>query len=435
MATSVCVRGVRMCGVGLVISMAAAGSPTAQEAALSLREALAAALIHSPQLAAYAAEVRAREARIVQAGVAPNPVLELRAEDFGGSAATTSGEALVPPQTTVQLSQLIELGGKRAARRDLATREREVAAWDYEAARIDTLTLVTRMFLDVLAAQRAVTLSGETLRLAAETQQAVANRVTAGVVSPIEATRADVLLAASRLEGDRARRTLDAARVRLATVIGTPPSFGPLLGDLDALPAVPSFEELRSRLNQTPALARWITEIAQRQALVALEQSKRRPDLTLTGGYRRYAEIGSNAVVVGVSMPLPVFDKNRGAIAEAASRVAKAREEQRTAESVVMLALAESHRTLVIADAEVKALKAAIIPGAEETFAAISEGYRLGRFGYLDVLEAQRALLTYNAQLLTALAEFHKAVADVERLTGTRLDGVALLPPATVRED
>ncbi|MBA3948799.1 MAG: TolC family protein, partial [Acidobacteria bacterium] len=99
-------------------------NPTGQ---VTLREALALALMHSPDLAAFAWEVRAREARVLQAGLLPNPVFSVQAEDLGGSTDAASGQGLLQPQATIQLSQLIELGGKRAARQRLAESHQQLA--------------------------------------------------------------------------------------------------------------------------------------------------------------------------------------------------------------------------------------------------------------------------------------------------------------------
>jgi cobalt-zinc-cadmium efflux system outer membrane protein len=388
---------------------------------LTLKDALAQALLHNPDLAAFAWETRAREARLVQAGRLPNPALGVLAEDLGGSSSVAPDA--IQAQTTVQLSQLVELGGKRAARQELAARERDVAVWNYEAARIDTLTLVTRAFVDVLAGQRALTLAQDTTKIVEDVRQNVSARVTAGAVSPIEATKAEVASAAAGVEVDRARRALDAARRRLAALVGTPSApIGEVVGDLETLPAVPAFEDLRARVQATPELARWAAEISQREAVLAIEHARVTPDITLTAGYRHFASTGSNAFIVGASIPLPLFDRNDAAIEEAASRVSKAREEQRAAEGRVTTALAEAYRGVAAAQVELAALRSVIIPGAQQAFDAVGEGYRLGRFAYIEVLDAQRTLIGYNAQHLRALAEFHKAVADVERLIGARID-------------
>lgn len=423
----------RPLGRDVLVYQPAPGDPERREAppiqnptgTVSLRDAVALALLHNPGLAAFAWETRAREARMLQAGRPPNPVVTTLVQDLGGNTGFTGVADPIQLQTTIELSQLIELGGKRAARQRLAAADRDLAAWDYEAARIDVLTEVSRAFTDVLAAQETVGLTEETTRLVEQVQQSVGIRVVAGVVSPIEETRANVALAAVRVESARARRTLEASRTRLALLWGSPiAAFKSATGDLKAEPApLPSLNALAARIEQSPELARWAAEVSQREAVFAVERSKRVPDVAVIGGYRRYPEIDSNAWSVGASIPLPFFDRNRGGIEEARSRLAKAYEERRAAEARVTAALADAYAALASAHDEVTALRSAVLPGSQQTFEAVSEGYRLGRFGYLDVLDSQRTLIGAGSQYLRALSDYHKAIASVERLIGAPLTG------------
>lgn len=400
--------------------------------AISLRDVIALALLHSPDLAAFAWETRAREARILQAGRPPNPVATIVAQDLWSRRLFPGGnpsQEAVQPQATIELSQVIELGGKRTARRNLAALNRDLAGWDYEAARINVLTQVTRTFIDVLAAQEMVTLTTQTTQLVEQVQQSVHARVVAGVASPIEETKAEVALSAARLESDRARRVLDASRRQLVAFWGaTEAKFQSAVGDLAEIQELPSLAELNARVSGNPDLARWAAEISQRQAELALEKARRVPDVTMTAGYRRYTAVDSNALVIGGSIALPIFNRNKGAVEEANRRLSKAYEERRAAEARASALLAEAYRALSSAHQEVTTLRSEVRPLAQRTFEAVSEGYRLGKFGYLDVLDAQRTLIGAGAQHLRALSDYHKAVADVERLIGAPLNGTTSVP-------
>jgi cobalt-zinc-cadmium efflux system outer membrane protein len=353
---------------------------------------------------------------------------------LGGTPEISGPQDPIQPATTLELSQLVELGGKRAGRQRLAERTRDLAAWDYEAARLDVLTRVTQAFLDVLASQERVALTAQTTSLVGHVQQTVGLRVAAGVVSPIEKTRADVAQAAVRIESDRARRALDADRRRLAALWGsTEPRFKLVLGDLTVLPPFPLFDELEQHLKQNPDIARWTSEIARRQATLALERSARVPDVTVSAGYRRYTSINGSAFLIGVSVELPLFNRNRGGIQEASDRLSKAREEQLAARVRVTAMVAEAYRALASASDEVSALTSNVLPGARSAFEAVSEGYRLGKFGYLEVLDAQRTLVSAGGQYLGALADYHKAAAEVERLIGVPLGEVSSSPTPSVK--
>lgn len=390
---------------------------------MSLRDAIQLALLHSPQLAAAGWEVRARDARAAQAGRLPNPTISGLAEDFGATriAGGPAGQP-IQRQTTLQLSQLVELGGKRSARRRVATRERELAEWDFEATRMDVLTGVTHAFVDLLVAQEMVALTRQADELVARVQQSVGARVVAGVVSPIEETKAEVSRASVRVELQRAQRLLEASRQRLAALWGrTEATFPGVRGDLNAIADIPPIEELRARLSQSAEMARWAVEVSRRRAALSAERSKRIPDVTVSGGQRRFTDLDNSAYLVGVSLPLPLFDHNGAAVAEARNRLNKSFEERRAAETRVSVQLADAYRALASAHEEVTTLRQTVLPGSRQTFEAVTEGYRLGKFGYLDVLDAQRTLIGAGSQYLRAVSEYHKAVADVERLIGAPL--------------
>ena len=391
---------------------------------LTLRDTVALTLLQSPELAAFAWDTRAREARILQAQQRPNPTVSLLLEDVG--AREFAGGGLNEPiqaQTTIQLNQLVELGGKRSARVTLAELNRDLAAWDYEAARIGVLTAVTQAFTDVLAAQEAVAQIERTTKLVEQVQQSVAARVTAGVVSPIEETRAGVALGSVQIARATARRQLEASRIRLALLWGGPtPLFTSVEGDLRIEPPpLPPLAALIARLQQNPELARWTTELSQREASVRVERARAVPDVSLVGGYRRFTDVDANALVVGASIALPLFDRNKGGIQEAEARLLKVNEERRASEARIVSALADAYAVLASAYDEVNVLRTSVIPGSQQAFEAVSEGYRLGRFGFLDVLESQRTLIANDSQYLRALSDYRRAVANVERLIGEPL--------------
>lgn len=426
----------RLLGAGLVVNqpptdpvapLAGAGeNPTGR---ITLRDALALALRQSPDLAAFAWAVRARESAAIQAGRAPNPMADVLFEDLGASGQALDDSRLVGMQATVQLSQLIELGGKRSARRAVADLDRNLAEWDFETARIDVLTRVTAAFLDVLVSQQAVALAERARALVEQVEQAVRSRVDAGVVSPIEHTKAAVAVAMARIDGQRAQRALAADRVTLAALWGHPSAlFASAEGGLQASPALPPFETLVQQVAQNPEVARWATEVAYRDAARALESARGVPDLTVTAGYRRLTDVDRNAFLIGASIPLPFADRNQAGTQAAAQRVAQAREAERAARARVITQLAAAYRGLAMAHDEAAALADGVLPGARAAFAAIEEGYRLGRFGYLEVLDAQRTLVGAETQHLRALADVQKAVAQVERLIGAPLTDVAATP-------
>lgn len=435
----------RPLGAGLVVNRPATGAdPTAPPTAsrdnptgrINLRDAVALALRQSPELASYGWEIRARESAAIQAGRPANPILDVLFEDLGATGPTVDASRVAQPQATIQLSQLFELGGKRSARRALAELDRDLAEWDFEAARIDVMSRVASMFLDVIVSQKAASLAEQTRTLFEQVEQTVRTRVEAGVVSPIEQTKAGVALAMARIDEQRARRALAADRLALATLWGQPAAlFESAEGDIQPPALLPEFDTLVQHVVQNPDVARWATEIARRDAARALEAARSVPDVTVSAGYRRLTDVDSNALVIGASIPLPFLDRNRAGVRASAERMARAREEQRAAQARVTAALAAIYRDLAAAHDEAEALAGSVLPGARSAFAAIEEGYRLGRFGYLDVLDAQRTLVAAEVQHLRALGNVQKAVTQIERLTGVPFSDAAATPVTAVRSN
>jgi cobalt-zinc-cadmium efflux system outer membrane protein len=399
----------------------ASGMPRSEEptGVLVLRQALALALLYNPELAAFSWEVRAGEARTLQAGLLPNPELELEIENVAGSKDLRGFDGA---ELTLRLSQLIELGGKRVKRVQVAALERDLAAWDYETKRVDVLTQVTQAFVEVLGAQERVAVQEELVRLAEQVLRTVAERVRAGKVSPVEETRASVAVANSRIPLEQARRELEAARQRLVATWGsTTPAFERAEGSLDTLAALPPLAQLMQRVAQNPDLARWVTEMERRQATLALEEARRVPDLTVGGGVRHLQETDANALVMRLAFPLPLFNRNQGGVLEAQYQLAKGAEARRAAAIRVQAGLGEKYAMLAAAFNEATVLHDAVLPGAQRAFDASNEGYRQGKFSFLEVLDAQRTLFEARERYITALAAYHKTVADIERLIGEPL--------------
>ena len=390
--------------------------------ALTLPEVIARVLLNNPELEAFSLEVRAREARALQAGLYKNPNLVIDVEDIFGSGAFRDVQS---SQSTLLLSQVIELGGKRAKREKEALSHKDLAFWDYEAARMNILTRVAKAYTDALTAQEKLKLARELVQLSENSYNAVKARVDAGKVSPIHEVKAQVALSTTRIQQQHADNNLKAAYRRLATFWGSmTPRFKQVTGLLYRIAPVPPFDTLTGHMQSNPDLARWAAEMAQRTAAVDLEQANAVPNLKVGAGARWLEDTNDNAFVVEFSIPIQLFDRNQGGIAEARHRVAKAKAQRRAVELKLNYALATGYTRLANAHSRVTSLKTKILPGARTAFEAVNEGYRFGKFGYLEVLDSQRTWFNARSQFLDALAEYHKAVADVERLTGQAVSPV-----------
>jgi len=409
-----------ICLVSLTVARAEEATSYNPTGALTLRDVLSAVLSSSPELAPYSAEIRAREGRTLQAGLLPNPEIGTEVEDFAGSGAQSGFKSA---QTTVSLSQLVELGGKRSKRLRVASLDRDLAQWDYEVARLDVFSRATKAFVATVAAQQHLAIADEAVRLSDTAIDALKAQVHVGAVSPVESLRAGVVR--GRAESDRleAQRELADAKINLAATWGaTVPTFSTVEADIDDTREPPPLAALVERIASNPDLARWASEIAQREAVIQLEKAAAVPDFTAGLGARHYSETNDGALVFGFSAPLPVFNRNQGAIIEAQQQYVKAKAEQAVVEVAVNTALATNYQNLRTAYDQARLLREKTIPQARSAYEGALDAYRKGLFRYIEALDAQRTLFELREEYLRALVAYHNAAADIERLTGVALD-------------
>lgn len=412
-------RGV---AAALFISFATAFDPTAAGHSLELEEALARALDARPELAAAAAEQRALEAAERQAALPPNPELSLEVEDVAGSGSFSgTSEA----QTTLRILQPMELGGDRRARRMLASAHSGLAGFDAEARRLDIAAETNSAFVSVLIAQQEAHHATELLELAQREARAAAERVRAGATLAVEETRARYAVEDARLHEAKGKLALEATRLQLASMWGADaPDFDRAEGDLDLVSPPPPLADLVPRLERNPDLARFEVERAERQARIDLARARRIPDPLVVAGVRHLAGPNDAALVFEVAVPLPVFDRQQGAIAEAAARASKLDAERATARRHARIALAAEHARWASAYSEVVILRDRMLPDAKRAFAEVQSAQAAGRVSQLDVLAAWRTEFETVDRMLHQLGEYHAARIAVQRLVGANVEAL-----------
>lgn len=383
---------------------------------LTLGQALALVLIHNPELKTYSLETRAAEARTLQAGLRPNPEFEVEIENIGGTGQQRGFKAA---ESTFQLSQLIELGDKAGKRRKAAAFEKELADLDFQSKRLDLFSETAKAFISVLKAQEELQLSNELLKLSEESFAAVEKRADAGKDSPIEKTRASVALSTMKITHLETQRNLDYTKKHLASFWGQDtPLFERAAGNLDRIEPLPSPDELKNLLKQNPQYARWDTEIQKSRAVLELEKSKAIGDITVGAGVRRFNETRDNAFVLGISIPLPLSDRNQGARQEAVYNLAKSTQEQKAAWLKLQTEFNQAYQDYANAYHRADSLKNTVLPAAHEMFGAAIRAYQEGKADYLNVLDAQRTYFEVKSEYIQHLSAYHIAKMDIERFVG-----------------
>ncbi len=388
---------------------AIAATAADEGAALTLERALAYALERNPGLSAARNEAAASSGLLTQAGVLPNPSIDVSVDDTQKATRTTTAMLNVP----------VETGGKRAARIKAAGLSRDIAEQDVADSRASLRAAVIAAFFDVAVAQESVRVTRGSVDIASDALRLAERRVAAGKAPPLEGSKAQVALASARIEAREAQAALLGARRKLALLWGeAEPAFASVGGNLDTLPERASLDELRAALAASPKLAGGKLAVDLGRAQLEVEKSKRYPDITLSAGVARDNEAGRNKAQLGVSIPLPLFDRNQGNVYAATMQSYKAQDLYRELQASLTAELLQAVTRFDLAVGAARDYRSAVLPGAAQAYDAARKGFEAGKFGFLEVLDAQRTLSDGNIAYLTVLASVYQASADIDRILG-----------------
>lgn len=403
----------------VMAALACAGAAAAQDVQmgsgdipLTLEAALAAARARSPGMAAAEAGARAAGAARSVAALRPNPTVEANVENAAG---TGDYRGLSGAETTVALALPIELGGKRAARVAVADARTNRARIGTAVALADLELRATEAYIATAAAERRVIVAREQAAIAREALRVSSARVTAGAAPPIDRQRSEVLAINAETATDTAARNFDLTRANLArlTGIGT---IGSL--DLDWFEQVDgSALTAASRSDGTMALAAATADLGTAEAQVRLAQSLRIPDVTVRAGARRLEATKDVAAVFGVSIPIPLFNNGHSAIRQARAERDQAEAQRRLARDEAEQAIGEAETDVANAAATALAALGPALAAAQETARIARIGYAQGKFGQIELLDAERTLSETRVAATDALASYHGARARLRRLT------------------
>ena len=384
--------------------------------ALTLPQALRTAISSNPRLSNADRTISMADGRREQANALPNPTIAVEVDNFAyGESSVVSGA-----EFTLQISQLIELGGKRGARVQAALGDYDTARWEREATRLELLSEATIAFVEALSLQRKIQIlerqAGQLEKLVPQMQK----RVEAGASSPSEVTRTQAAAGMVRLERERARVALNLARRELAALMGKDyPTFPSVAGDFGRIARPAPLESAVKAIDENPQLMRWTAIRARRDAELLSARLKPMPDVTASVAWRHYGDTGQNAARLGVSVPIAVLDRNTGAIREAQEAAKKTEAEKAMNRLTLVAIVGKAHDTATGALAQVDLVRRTVLPAARASLTTIEEGYGQGRFTLLEILDAYRTVADAELQEHEALASFHTSIATIEGLIGS----------------
>ena len=404
--------------------LAASGTATAQSHSaqivhsIGFDEAIAKTLESNPDLRALGYSIEAQQGRVEQANLQPPVQLDIEVENILGTG-DYSGVDLA--QTTIGLVWSLERGKREhrvAARRaGLSMLESEV-----EVMWLDIAAETARRYLESLALQARMELAEEAIAVAAESFDAVEQRVAAGRNPVADLARAKVDLLRRDMDHEHLAHVHLTSIHRLAAQWGdTNPGFATVVGDIADLPEPDSFEELLARADQNPNLKRLMSEQRLREAELRHAESEARPNWEVLAGVRHLQDTDDQAFVAQLRIPFGGEDRNAGNVARARADLSRSDANRAALRIQVETELFALYEELKHSLHVAATLRDEILPNVEILLAETRRAYEAGRYSYVELRIAQDEALLARQEFLDVLIETHRHAIEIEALTGTAL--------------
>ncbi len=387
---------------------------------LSLNNAIILGLKNNPGLKSKKLEINAFQALALQAGLYPNPEIGFEAENFLGSGDFNGFNA---SENTFSITQNFVLGGRLNKAQKLQIINSDIAKWKLEKERLNLISEIRRSFTIISSLQHQNNLNKKLLQISHNFLINLKRRINAGKVSPAESSRASLITTSLEIQIQNTKMQISSEITRLKALLGNPNmEFSSVENICNLKYNIPQLDKLTALIIQSPTLVQFKTEMKRGKTAIELEKSNVIPDLSVSFGLRSINETKDNVFVFGLSLPIPLFDNNRGNIQEAIIRNDQTKFNFNNILNQAKARLEFLYNNINAYDVMLQKLEKESIPQARNAFKIINQGNLLGRFTVLDVLDAQRSLFELESQYVSAVAEYNKNIIELEEMTLTNFN-------------
>ena len=378
---------------------------------LNLNDAIILGLKNNPELKALNLEVSAFQAKGVQTALYPNPEIGVDLENIFG---TNDYTAFNGSENTIYLSQNVILGGKLSKAKKVQLLNSNLAQWNVEINRLKLIKEIRKTFVEISSLQLQNQLNHRLLAISREFIENLQKRIRAGKVSQAEEARASLISTALEIKIQETEMKLASEVAKLNTLLGIPSiKYSSIENTCYLNYEIPAYDSLKEFIINSPYLAKYNSAIGKLKAQEELEKSKVIPDLSLTFGFRKLNETSSSAFVLGASVPIPIFNNNKGNI-----QYTQIKQQQTVFNYRKELLRLEAKLQFLLNNIEafqqsINKLLNASIPQAKEALKIINKGNMVGRFNVLDVLDAQKNLFYLESQFVDVVKQYNKNVIEL----------------------
>ena len=385
--------------------------PTATASPVQVDEWVQLAVSRNPRLGKATFAIDAAQGKYTQAGLYPNPVLAVTADELGDR---TGPVGII---TAPMVTQEIVTGRKLSLSQAVAAKEVDQATLALLRERYGVVGSVRSAFYDLYALERRIAVLDELTKLAGEAVKTGRTLQDAKQIARLDVVQLEVELSRFKSQAEAARRELPGTRKRLAALVGDPRlPVGAVAGPFEEVPVYDPERTLDVVLAAHPEVRSARVGVERTQAAVRRAEVEPIPNLSLSSGYTYQGQNRSNDWLLGVSAPIPVWNRNQGNIRSAKAELGMAIQEVGRVENELADRVATALRAYSAAMKLAEQYKTDILPKAEETYKLSLEAFKGGQFEYLRVIQAQRAVAEARLEYNRALGDAWRAAADLSAL-------------------
>ncbi|MFH0920658.1 MAG: TolC family protein [Fibrobacterota bacterium] len=378
----------------------------AQEA-LTLNRAVANALEQNGEILAAQSEKTSAQLELNQAARRPNPELEVETENMGRAA------------TRLKLSQPVELGGKRQARIKRARADSQKAGAEFKIRRAAILAETHRRFYKALGHQKQIEQIDILIQFAETTRTFIERQLENGRAGKTELLRSVKDLTLLRMERNTLVREYENSIIALGALWGSAPgAIKDISGELHFVKPPLFRDSLKIYMEQSPVLQAVRAEVDASKAREATRRAEGIPGFSVTGGYLRDNEARDNRFALGAIVELPLFNRNKDAVAAARNRTAAADGKADAVRDELYATLMQRFGEIDQLEYKAMELKEKVIPQTGEVLAELRRLFEAGKSSYVELITTQRELVDAWRDYLAAETEIRLAFADIMELTG-----------------
>ncbi|HHT9137048.1 MAG TPA: TolC family protein [Candidatus Wunengus sp. YC60] len=387
---------------------------------LTLEEILRIGLQANPEIPSLEERIEAAKGAVVQAGTAPNPDASIRVEDYSPGNGTA--------KTTLGFTQRLEYPGKRTTRKSIASENVEILKLTLERTRLDTAYTLKKAFYDILLASEYLSMYRQNHAVARELLELVNHRLKQGLGGGFEVAKASVELVKSEKLLKESEGQLALTRTQLNILLNNPPDNRiEIQGKITAYSSHTDLSQedlIRKAINKHPSILTEMHRIKGLEHNVSLSKLLAKPDVDvgIAGGLEEAGNPDSNPVAeFSISVPLPIWDRKKGAIAQAEGEKKGAEEALKQTQRNITQEVLGAFNKYSIAQKIVHLFDEGILVKTAKTRDIIRQSFESGLLGFLDVVDAQRTYLDAMQNYYQSLYDLHLAEARLEKAIGGSL--------------